>query len=92
MTILLHVTSQSMDYRNFVLIVLTLISPGQRIPINDNNFFYSYDMYSKCHSMYLKWTYFCNRHGRNFALGKLSSKSIINSNRHSLHDSSQCLP
>ena len=19
-------------------------------------------MYSKCHSMYLKWTYFCNRH------------------------------
>jgi hypothetical protein len=21
-----------------------------------------YDMYSKCHSMYLKWTYFCNHH------------------------------
>ena len=32
-------------------------------------------MNSKCHSMYLKWTYY----GCNFALGKLPSKYIINS-------------
>ena len=32
--------------------------------INDNDFFFivMIDMYSKCHSMYFKWTYFCNRH------------------------------
>ena len=48
--------------------------------INDNIFFYSYDMYSKCHSVYLKWTYFCIRH-----MGAIShwesccQKYIINS-------------
>jgi hypothetical protein len=35
--------------------------PGQRIQ-STIIIFYIYDMYSKCHSMYLKWTYFCNRH------------------------------
>ena len=42
-------------------------------------------MYSKYHSMYLKWTYFCNRH-----MGTIShcENCRQNSNRHSLHDSS----
>jgi hypothetical protein len=39
--------------------------------INDNDLFYSYDMYSKFHSMCLLW--------RTFALGKLLSNYIINS-------------
>ena len=46
-------------------------------------------MYSKCHSMYLKWTYFCNRH-----MGAIWHWESFrqNSNHHSLHDSSlQCL-
>jgi hypothetical protein len=32
--------------------------------INDNDFFFivMIDMFSKCHSMHFKWTYFCNRH------------------------------
>ena len=32
--------------------------------INDNDIFFivMIDMYSKCHSMYFKWTYFCNHH------------------------------
>jgi hypothetical protein len=52
--------------------------------INDNKIFYSYDMYSKCHRMYLKWTYFCNRH-----MGAIShwESCSQNSKRHLLHDS-----
>ena len=51
-----------------------MMDDGRQVMATDNIFFYSYDMYSKCHSMYLKWTYW-----RNFGLGKLPSKYIINS-------------
>ena len=56
MTMLLHVTSQSTDYRFFVLITQSFISPGLIYLVKDNDpdkefksmsiiCFYSYDMY-----------------------------------------------
>ena len=55
-----------------VIVDLTWLGlPGQRIQSTIMIFFYSYDMYSKFHSMCLIW--------RTFALGKLPSNYIINS-------------